>query len=64
MAVALEQENQAKVKEAEADVPRAIAHSLKLGHFGVLDYQKYQNLKADTKMRESIAKADEELVES
>ena len=62
MAVALEQENQAKVKEAEADVPRAIAQSLKLGHFGVLDYQKYQNLKADTKMRESIAKGDEELV--
>lgn len=64
MAVALEQENLAKIREAEAAVPLALAHSLRNGHFGILDYQRYQNLKADTLMREAIAKGDQELAES
>lgn len=60
MAVALEQENVAKIREAEAEVPLAMAKALKMGNFGVLDYQRYLNLKADTSMRESIAKEESE----
>jgi uncharacterized protein YqfA (UPF0365 family) len=59
MAVALEQENVAKVREAEAQIPQAMAEAFKRGTFGVLDYQRYQNIKADTAMREAIAKGDE-----
>lgn len=62
MAVAKEQEMQAsvwemraKVVEAEAEVPQAIAAALKNGTFGVLDYYKMKNVISDTKMRESIA---------
>jgi len=56
MAVAQEQENVAKVREAEAQVPLAMAQALMRGHLGVLDYQRYQNIKADTSMREAIAR--------
>jgi uncharacterized protein YqfA (UPF0365 family) len=56
MAVALEQENVAKVREAEAQVPLAMAQALITGKMGVLDYQKYQNIKADTAMREALAR--------
>ncbi len=59
MAVALEQENVAKVREAEAQIPQAIAHAFMKGYLGVLDYQKYQNIKADTAMREAIARTDD-----
>lgn len=59
MAVAQEQENIAKVREAEAQIPQAMAHAFMSGQLGVLDYQRYQNIKADTAMRESIAKGDE-----
>lgn len=59
MAVALKEENEAKIKECEAQVPQAIASALLKGHLGVFDYQKYQNVRADTLMREAIAKADE-----
>ncbi len=59
MAVALKEENEAKIKECEAQVPQAIATALLKGHLGVLDYQKYQNVRADTLMREAIAKGDE-----
>lgn len=55
MAVALEQENSAKVKEAEAKIPEAMADAFRKGNLGVLDYQRYENIKADTKMRQSIA---------
>ena len=58
MAVALEQENVAKVREAEAQIPKAMAHAFMNGRFGVLDYQRYQNMKADTAMREAIAKGE------
>jgi uncharacterized protein YqfA (UPF0365 family) len=60
MAVAQEQENVAKVREAEAQIPQAMAHAFMNGYLGVLDYQRYQNIKADTAMRESIARTDEE----
>lgn len=49
------QEMRAKVVEAEAAIPLAIAASLQSGNIGVLDYYKMENVKADTKMREGIA---------
>lgn len=64
MAVALEQEMKAKVEEmrakvveAEAQVPLAIADAFKDGNLGVMDYMKYQNIRADTSMRNGISKA-------
>ncbi|MFM7701147.1 MAG: flotillin-like protein FloA, partial [Bacteroidota bacterium] len=63
MAVALEQEfkahtqeARAKVIEAEAKIPLAIADAFRQGQLGVMDYYRMQNIKADTDMRESIAK--------
>jgi len=63
MAVALEQEFKAKTQEArakviesEAQIPLAIADAFRNGQLGVMDYYRMQNIKADTDMRESIAK--------
>ncbi len=63
MAVALEQEMKAKAQEAranviqaEAQIPMAIAEAFRLGNLGIMDYYRYKNIQADTKMRESIAK--------
>jgi uncharacterized protein YqfA (UPF0365 family) len=39
---------------AEADVPKAVAESLKTGKLGLMDYYRMQNLMADTQMRSSI----------
>ncbi len=62
MAVAKEQENiaavqemRARVVDAEAEVPRAMAEALRSGKLGVMDYYKMQNVQSDTHMRESIA---------
>ncbi len=62
MAIALEQEMIAKAKdmtakviEAEAQVPLAIAESFRSGNLGIMDYMKYKNIMADTSMRDSIA---------
>lgn len=62
MAVALEQEMIAKAQEAranviqaEAEIPKAMADAFRSGHLGIMDYYKFQNINADTKMRESIA---------
>ncbi|MBL7903989.1 MAG: flotillin-like protein FloA [Bacteroidales bacterium] len=49
------QEAKAKVIEAEAEIPRAIAESFRSGNLGLMDYYKFQNIQADTRMRESIA---------
>lgn len=61
-AIAEEQENyaaieesRAKVIEAEAQVPRAIAEAFRAGKLGVLDYYKLRNIQADTEMRKSLA---------
>jgi uncharacterized protein YqfA (UPF0365 family) len=61
-AVALEQEMsartqemRAKVVEAEALVPLAIAEAFRNGQLGVMDYTKYKNVLADTDMRTKIA---------
>lgn len=63
MAVALEQEMKAKAQDArakvilaEAEVPLALADAFRNGNLGVMDYYKLQNIKADTQMRESIGK--------
>jgi uncharacterized protein YqfA (UPF0365 family) len=63
MAVALEQEmkaeaqrSRAKVIEAEAEVPRAMADAFRSGNLGIMDYYKVKNIEADTAMRDSIAK--------
>ena len=53
------QEQRAKVIEAEAEVPRAMASALREGKLGVLDYYQMQNTIADTTMRESIASMGE-----
>jgi uncharacterized protein YqfA (UPF0365 family) len=56
MAVAQEQEMRARVVEAEADVPRAMAEAFRNGNLGIMDYYRMKNVQADTTMRESIAK--------
>ena len=60
-AIALEQENRAKVVEAESEIPLAIAQAFKEGNLGVMDYYNLQNVKADTKMRQSISDSSEDL---
>lgn len=50
------QEMRAKVVEAEAEIPKAMAAALREGRIGVMDYYNLQNISADTQMRESIAK--------
>ncbi|NLY86400.1 MAG: flotillin-like protein FloA [Tissierellia bacterium] len=67
MAVAREQEMRAevqamkaKVVEAEAEVPLALAQALKEGKLGVMDYYNMRNLLADTDMRSAISKIVEE----
>ncbi|MBP6947659.1 MAG: flotillin-like protein FloA [Bacteroidales bacterium] len=65
MAVAVEQEMRAKAQEArakvieaEAQVPLAMAEAFRSGNLGIMDYYKFQNIKADTEMRESISKGN------
>lgn len=55
MAVALEQEMRAKVVEAEAEVPHAMAMAFREGNLGIMDYYRMKNLQADTQMRDAIA---------
>lgn len=64
-AVASEQENiaeiarqRARVVEAEAEVPRAMAEAFRSGNLGVMDYYNMKNIQADTEMRDSISKPD------
>jgi uncharacterized protein YqfA (UPF0365 family) len=63
MAVALEQEMKAKAQEArakvieaEAELPRAIAQAFREGNLGVMDYMRIKNIESDTNMRDSISK--------
>ena len=44
----------AKVVEAEASIPLAIADAFKSGNLGVLDYYRLKNIQADTGMRDAI----------
>lgn len=65
MAVAMEQENKAKVKdmeakliEAQAAVPQAMAEAFRAGHLGIMDYMRIQNIQSDTDMRSSLSKPE------
>jgi uncharacterized protein YqfA (UPF0365 family) len=40
---------------AEAQIPLAMAEAFRSGNLGVMDYQKYRNVQADTTMRQAIA---------
>ena len=67
MAVAKEQEmkaevqsQRAKVIEAEAKVPLALANALKEGNLGAMDYYNMKNILADTSMREAISDINKE----
>ena len=62
LAVATEQEYRARVEEmraevikAEAEVPLALAEAFRGGQLGVMDYMRYRNVEADTRMRDAIA---------
>lgn len=62
LAVAEEQEmiaevqrQRAKVVEAEAQVPLALAEALREGNLGVMDYYRMKNITADTDMRNSLS---------
>lgn len=55
---ALAQEARAKVILAEAEVPKALADAFRSGNLGVMDYYKFENIKADTDMRGSISGKD------
>ncbi len=63
MAIALEQEMKAKAQEArakvieaEAEIPKSMSEAFRNGNLGIMDYYKMQNIKADTEMRDAIAK--------
>ncbi len=51
------QEARAKVIEAEVQIPLAMAEAFKEGNLGIMDYYKFRNIDADTKMRDSISKS-------
>jgi uncharacterized protein YqfA (UPF0365 family) len=64
MAVAVEQEMQARVQEmrakvveAESQVPMAMAEAFRSGKLGVMDYYNMQNVQADTSMRGAISES-------
>lgn len=67
MAVALEQEMKArvvemkaKVVESESQVPLAMAEALREGKMGVMDYMNLKNIDADTQMRSSLGRMNQQ----
>jgi uncharacterized protein YqfA (UPF0365 family) len=60
LAVAQEQEMRARVVEAEAEVPKAMAAAFRSGNLGIMDYVKMKNVQSDTTMREAIADEEED----
>ena len=58
--IAAVQEMRAKVVEAEAEVPKAMAEAFRSGHLGVMDYYNMMNVVSDTKMREGISNMGKE----
>ncbi|HEO71469.1 MAG TPA: UPF0365 family protein, partial [Candidatus Hydrogenedentes bacterium] len=57
-------EMRARVVEAEAEVPKAMAEAFRNGNLGVMDYYKMKNVVADTEMRSSISKMEEDSKEA
>ena len=62
LAVAMEQEFKAEAQKqraaviaAEAQIPMAMADAFRKGNLGVMDFQRYKNIQADTSMRQAIA---------
>jgi uncharacterized protein YqfA (UPF0365 family) len=62
LAVAMEQEFKAEAQKqralviaAEAQIPLAMADAFRQGNLGVMDFQRYKNIQADTTMRQAIA---------
>ena len=51
---ALTQSMRAKVVEAEAAIPLAIAGAFNAGNLGIMDYYRFKNIQADTEMRGAI----------
>ncbi len=49
------QRQRAKVVEAEASVPQAIADAFRNGNLGVMDYYRMKNIQADADMRGAIS---------
>ena len=49
------QENRAKVVQAEAEIPMAIAEAFRKGNLGIAEYYQLRNIQADTEMRNTIA---------
>ncbi|MEN9641243.1 MAG: flotillin-like protein FloA [Planctomycetota bacterium] len=67
LAVALEAEHQAEAEKnralvvlAEAEIPKAISEALRSGNLGLMDYYKMQNIMADTSMRASLGKPEQQ----
>lgn len=61
---ALAQLNKAKVIEAEAQIPLAMAEAFRSGNMGIMDYYRMKNMQADTSMRESIGGPPEDSKQS
>jgi uncharacterized protein YqfA (UPF0365 family) len=67
MAYAVEQEMKAKVEsmrakvvEAEAKIPLAIADAFSSGNLGIMDYYRMKNIMADTQMRDKIGSSEDD----
>ncbi len=57
--IARVQEMRAKVVEAEAKIPLAMAEAFVKGNLGIMDYYRMKNIMADTQMRDKIASPEE-----
>jgi len=53
------EEMRAKLIEAEAEVPKAMADAFRSGNLGVMDYYRLRNIEADTEMRTSISEGND-----
>lgn len=53
--LALKEEMRARLVEAEQKIPLAFAEALKSGNLGAMDYNRFQNIQADTEMRRSVS---------
>ena len=56
---ALVEEMTSRVKEAEAEVPRAMAEAFRSGNLGIMDYYRMRNIQSDTEMRTSISESED-----
>lgn len=54
------QRMKARVVEAEAEVPLAMAQAFRDGNLGVMDYYRMRNIESDSQMRDAIAGGDQD----